>query len=278
VAGRQFEPAEIEELLTKRVIGPLQGFRSKMGRPFAAAIRLGDDFTAAFDFGNDGEDENGREPVDFSAQEPLGHCPMCQSSVYDNINTYVCEKAVGGEKKCKFRSGKIILQQPIEHDQMRKLLGDGRTDLLDRFVSKRGRKFKAFLVIDSEGKVGFEFEKKEKRVAKKKSSEPAVKLDFTGQEPVGRCPRCKGKVFESDAQYLCERTQAESKKCKFKSGKEICGRPISREEMAQLLADGRTPLLENFTSKYGKPFAAHLVVDDKGHTVFEFSGREEPSA
>src|ERR1700683_3322639 len=34
VAGRQFEPAEIEELITKRVIGPLQGFRSKMGRPF----------------------------------------------------------------------------------------------------------------------------------------------------------------------------------------------------------------------------------------------------
>ena len=278
VAGRQFEPEEIEELLTKKVIGPLQGFRSKMGRPFAAAIRLGDDLSPTFDFGNDDGDDEGKEPVDFSAQEPLGKCPKCQANVYDNINTYVCEKAVGGEKTCKFRSGKIILQQPIEHDQMRKLLAAGRTDLLDKFVSKRGRKFKAFLVIDSECKVGFEFEKKEKRAAKKKTSEPAVKLDFAGQEPVGQCPRCKGKVFESDTQFLCERTQADAKKCKFKSGKEICGRKISREEMAQLLTDGRTSLLENFTSKYGKPFAAHLVVDDKGKTVFEFPEREEQSA
>ncbi|MBL6764758.1 MAG: DNA topoisomerase III [Verrucomicrobiae bacterium] len=275
VAGRQFEAVEIEELLTKKVIGPLQGFRSKMGRPFAAAIRLADDFTAAFDFGNDDDEKN--EPVDFSSQEPLGKCPKCQSNVYDNINTYVCEKAVG-EKTCKFRSGKIILQQPIEHTQMRKLLANGRTDLLDQFVSKRGRKFKAFLVIDGEGKVGFEFEKKEKRAAKKKSSEPAVKLDFSGMEPVGQCPRCKGKVFEAGDQFLCEKSQAETRACKFKSGREICGRAVTREEMSQLLSNKRTALLENFTSKYGKPFSAHLVIDDKGKTVFEFPERDEESA
>jgi DNA topoisomerase III len=40
VAGRQLEIPEVEELITKRVVGPLQGFRSKMGRPFAAIIKL----------------------------------------------------------------------------------------------------------------------------------------------------------------------------------------------------------------------------------------------
>jgi DNA topoisomerase III len=40
VASRQLEIPEVEELITKRVVGPLQGFRSKMGRPFAAIIKL----------------------------------------------------------------------------------------------------------------------------------------------------------------------------------------------------------------------------------------------
>jgi DNA topoisomerase-3 len=41
---------------------------------------------------------------------------------------------------------------------MRKLLSEGRTDLLDGFISARTkRKFKAFLVRQPDGKVGFEF-------------------------------------------------------------------------------------------------------------------------
>ncbi|MGB0578956.1 MAG: DNA topoisomerase III [Limisphaerales bacterium] len=279
VAGRQFEPEEIEELLEKKVVGPLQGFRSKMGRPFNAAIRMTDEHKAEFDFGDDDKKKEDAEPVDFSGQEALGKCPKCQSNVFDHTTNYVCEKSVGPDKKCKFRSGKIILQQPIENGQMKKLLADGKTDLLDQFVSKRGRKFKAFLVIDAEGGVGFEFEKKEGRAAKKKAGkkEPEVKLDFKDQTSIGTCPRCKGKVFTSDSQYLCERTQADTKKCKFKSGKEVCQRAITPEEMGQLLKDGRTGLLENFTSKYGKPFSAFLVLDDKGKTVFEFPDRDEDS-
>ena len=50
-ASRQFEPVEIEELISKRVIGPLQGFRSKMGKPFAGLIRLTDELKPEFDFG-----------------------------------------------------------------------------------------------------------------------------------------------------------------------------------------------------------------------------------
>src|SRR5258708_25158767 len=35
VASRQYEIPEVEELLTKKVVGPLNDFRSKMGRPFS---------------------------------------------------------------------------------------------------------------------------------------------------------------------------------------------------------------------------------------------------
>jgi len=83
---------------------------------------------------------------------------------------YVCEKAVGPDRSCDFRSGKIILQRPIEPEQMRKLLATGRTDLLHRFVSRKGRPFSAFLVRGADGKVGFEFAPREPKVAKSKAA------------------------------------------------------------------------------------------------------------
>ena len=54
----------------------------------------------------------------------------------------------------------MILQRPIEREQMKKLLETGKTDLL-QFVSARTRRpFAAFLVKQPDGKVGFEFEAK----------------------------------------------------------------------------------------------------------------------
>ncbi len=166
VAGRQFEIAEIEALLSTGRVGPLLGFRNKMGRLFNAEIRLNDDKQPEFDFGQPKEDESA-EPVDFSDQQPLGTCPKCTSRVFEHGLSYVCEKSVGPGKSCDFRSGKIILQQPIEREQMYKLLETGKTDLLRGFVSSRTkRKFSAFLVRGDDGKVGFEFEKKEPKATK----------------------------------------------------------------------------------------------------------------
>jgi DNA topoisomerase-3 len=162
VAGRQFEASEIEALIRDRTIGPLTGFRNKMGRPFNALIKMNADWTPEFDFGQGTVGEDGvAEEVDFSAQEPLGKCPKCQSTVFEHGLAYVCEKAVGPAKSCDFRSGKVILQQPIERSQMLGLLASGRTALLKEFVSNRTRrKFSAFLVLGADGKVGFEFEKR----------------------------------------------------------------------------------------------------------------------
>ncbi len=158
--GRQFEIDEVETLLRERTIGPLQGFRSKMGRPFAAILRIVADketnnFKLEFDFGNSNPDGE-PEVVDFSGQEALGVCPKCGGKVYEHGMNYVCENLPA--RKCDFRSGKVILRQEIQREQMQKLLQDGRTDLLDAFVSNRnGRRFKAFLVRQPDGKVGFEF-------------------------------------------------------------------------------------------------------------------------
>lgn len=158
--GRQFEIEEVEQLLQERTIGPLQGFRSKMGRPFAAILRIVEDkdnnnFKLEFDFGQNNPDDE-PEVVDFSGQQALGDCPKCGGKVYEHGMNYVCENTPA--KKCDFRSGKVILRQEIQREQMQKLLTVGRTDLLDAFVSNRnGRRFKAFLVRQPDGKVGFEF-------------------------------------------------------------------------------------------------------------------------
>ncbi len=281
VSGRQFESEEIEALITQKQIGPLQGFRSKLGKPFAAVIRLNAEGRAEFDFGDGARDGNGAGAVevDFTGKEPVGQCPKCGQRVFENGMNYVCERAVGPKKSCTFRSGAVILQQAIERAQFAKLLAEKKTDLLKGFVSKKtGRKFEAFLVI-KEGEVSFEFAPRPARAkgnaAGRKQSEPTAPVDFSGQEPLGACPLCGGKVFTSETHYLCERTQAATKRCKFKAGRVILQRPVERAEIAKLLVDGRSDLLANFISaKSGRPFSAYLVIGDGGKVGFEFPPRD----
>ncbi|RZI96655.1 MAG: DNA topoisomerase III [Variovorax sp.] len=171
-AGRTFEVTEAEALLRDKHIGPLEGFRSKAGWPFTAEIVLKFDeeetknWKLEFDFGDDKNADTG-EIVDFSAQDTVGPCPICGAPVFEHGSNYVCEKAVPTNAQptpsCTFKTGKIILQQPVERAQIEKLLATGKTDLLDKFVSMRTRRpFKAFLAWNAEeGKVTFEFAPRE---------------------------------------------------------------------------------------------------------------------
>jgi DNA topoisomerase-3 len=157
ISGREWSAEEVAELITKRFVGPLTGFRSRLGKPFSAGVRLNDQFRTEFDFGQPREGDAAAAKPDFSSQESLGACPKCKARVFELGVAYVCENATGPSPTCDFRSGKIILQQAVEREQMQKLLSAGRTDLLTRFISRKGRPFKAFLVKTPDGKVGFEF-------------------------------------------------------------------------------------------------------------------------
>jgi len=200
--GKALEYEEAEELLRNKSVGPLQGFRSKMGRPFAAIIILKpiplDDkdypnagYKLEFDFGN--SDEDNLEPVDFSAQTALGVCPKCSGAVYENGMKYICENTVGPNKHCDFNTGKVILQQEISEEQVKKLLATGKTDLLTNFKSQRtGRVFKAYLVRQESGKIGFEFEARApKPLAKKRAglTEEATSAESKVEAPVKKPAR-----------------------------------------------------------------------------------------
>lgn len=171
--ARMFAIPEVEELLEKRQIGPLQGFRAKTGFPFSAILKITEDpekggLRMEFDFGQPKEEEI--EAPDFTGKTPIGICPKCQGHVYDNGMAYVCEHSVGKEKSCTFRSGRIILQQEIVPEQMAKLLSEGKTDLLTGFISNRTKRpFKAYLEMGKTGKVGFKFEESGTKKATVKS-------------------------------------------------------------------------------------------------------------
>ena len=275
VASRQLEIFEVEELISKGVVGPLQGFRSKQGFPFAAIIKMNAEFKPEFDFGNDqNKDGEASSPIDFTGKEPLGKCPACGGNVYDAGMNYVCEKQAGIEKTCDFRTGKIILQQEISPEQVKKLLATGKTDLLKGFISKKtNRKFEAFL-ITKDGKTAFEFAPRERK-GKTKTGEPPPKIDFTGKEVVGKCPKCGGQVFDTEAGYICENSQLEAKSCKFKISKVILEQPIDAAQAQKILATKKSDVLDKFISKSGKPFPAFLVMDKKGKITFEFPERDE---
>jgi len=278
LCSRMFEPEEVEKLITEKQIGPLQGFRSKQGFPFAAVLKMNAEHKIEFDFGN-GQNKEGEAsaPVDFTGKEPLGKCPKCGARVFDTGMNYVCEKQAGAEKSCTFRTGKIILQQEISPEQVRKLLAEGKTDLLVKFISKKNnRAFKAFLIL-KDGKTAFEFpprEAKGRGRAAKTPGELAPKIDFTGKEPLGKCPKCGGKIFDTEAGYICEKSQADAKPCRFKINREILQQPIEPEQARKILKTGKSDLLDKFISKAGKPFPAFLVMDKKGKVTFEFPERD----
>ncbi|MES3003511.1 MAG: DNA topoisomerase III [Pseudomonadota bacterium] len=210
-AGRTFSADEVEQLLRDKKIGPLEGFRSKAGWPFTSEIVLKyneeeKNWKLEFDFGNEQDPAETGEIIDFSAQPPLGTCPKCGGRVFEFGKNYVCERSVPTEEQatpsCDFKTGQIILQQPVERAQMEKLLSTGKTDLLDKFVSMRTRRaFKAFLAWNKdEGKVTFEFEPRTSKFPPRKSA--------AGKTPAAREPAAKYAAGKTAAKTAAKKAPA----------------------------------------------------------------------
>jgi DNA topoisomerase-3 len=165
VAGRVLGMDEIGVLLEKKEVGPLDGFMSKRGRPFSAILRLNDKREVELDWGQN-EEGNGEAP-DFSGQEPIATHPD-GFPIYETPNAYLSEKLKDDGKLPVWRLSRTMLNQTIEREQVIKLLTEGKTDLLNGFVSKRTKRpFKAHLILKDDGQIGFEFPP---RAAKKKAA------------------------------------------------------------------------------------------------------------
>ena len=298
-AGRTFEQAEVEQFLRDKHIGPLDGFRSKAGWPFVAemVIKFDEDtknFKLEFDFGDDKAGEESGEIIDFSAQESLGQCPKCAGSVFEHGKNYVCEKSVSTNAQptpsCDFKTGQIILQQPIERTQMHKLLETGKTDLLEKFVSMRTRRaFKAMLAWDAEaGKVNFEFAPSKfpprktaaKTVATKTIAIKAVKTGATAKKTsakkaTGTTVAAKAAAKAAKPKVPRKTTAASGKLPSAELAAVIGAGPVARTEVIKKLWDYiKAHGLQDATNKRAINADAKLlkVFGKEQVTMFELAG------
>ncbi|HCY17474.1 MAG: DNA topoisomerase III [Curvibacter sp. GWA2_64_110] len=282
-AGRTFEVAEVEAFLRDKRIGPLDGFRSKAGWPFTAEMVIKFDeeaknYKLEFDFGDDKAEETG-ELVDFSAKESLGACPKCGGAVYEHGKNYVCEKSVPTlaqpTPSCDFKSGQIILQQPVEREQMTKLLATGKTDLLDKFVSMRTRRpFKAMLAWDAEaGKVNFEF-----APSKFPPRKPSAKTTAKAAPAAKKAPAKKAAAKKAPAKSATPKAPRKPAAGKVPSAAlaaVIGNEPVARTEVVKKLWDYiKANGLQDATNKRAINADAKLlpVFGKPQVTMFELAG------
>ncbi|MBP5191075.1 MAG: DNA topoisomerase 3 [Opitutales bacterium] len=162
IGNRAFQLEEMRQLLQQKQVGPLQGFVSKAGKTYSASLVMDENFKVKFDFG----EGKPIATVDVSQAPEVGTCPLCHGKVYVTESMFLCERAQGSskEKRCSFRIMRTLLGVTLSDQHVQTLLQDGKTSLIDGFISKRnGKHFSAYLVLKKNGTIGFEFPPREKK-------------------------------------------------------------------------------------------------------------------
>ncbi len=191
IGNRQISAEEVRELVTKGSVGPLDGFKSKLGRPYSATLKLDENYAVKFQFGNNPESVE-RKPENLEEAPVVGKCPrsamgLCPCKNGELVmteNAYVCRCPDSKEKKCSFRIGRNMLSHTITQEEINSLIATGKTPVIDDFVSKRTKKkFSAALALDARGGISFEFVKKPRRKGGDNSSDkPEEAKAASGQE------------------------------------------------------------------------------------------------
>ncbi len=157
LGGRMLQPQDILDLLGGKTIGPYSDFRSKRGKPFTASVRLNKG-KVEFIFA-DSTDNLDIEAIKKTAS--LGKSPLDKTDVFVTPTAYLSESALDGDKKKGLRISKIILEKEITEKHVAQLLTEGKTELISGFISKRKKPFDAYLILEKNGKVVFEFPPRE---------------------------------------------------------------------------------------------------------------------
>jgi len=152
IRGRHLLPSELQTLLTKGVVGPLDGFFSKKTKKtYPACIRWIQEtnrYEVFFDKGDDSQSDDDPQ---------VGICRHCGGAVHERAMRFACVNAGVEPPTCGFSLPKLWCGREITRDETIQLLATGRTDVLIGFRSRAGRPFKASLVIAAAGNASFEF-------------------------------------------------------------------------------------------------------------------------
>ncbi len=206
----------------------------------------------------------GKDSKGLATKKPLGiKCPACGGELTTTSFGYGCSNYSDDSIKCKFSVGQIA-GVDLDETQFKKLVIEGKTDLIEGFKSKSGKTFKSVLKMekneDGEYRASFDF-----------SETP------TEYVPDLKCPVCQGRIVETGYGFACENRFKEEDQCYFSIG-EIAGRKLNLDEFSALLNNGVTEVLSGFKSKTNQKFSARLRLKDneegKKAIVFDFDGIE----
>lgn len=176
IGNRRITEAEAQELVSQRELGPMDGFTSKAGKPYAALLRLVEKDNGSlrvdFDFGDSAEGGNG-DDVDLSQYPIIGKSPVDAAPVHATPSAYLADSRDKAGKPT-FRMSRVMLGRTMTEPEMKQLLETGKSPLLKGMKSKRtGRNFDAFLKLKDDGGIEFEFPPRKK--AAKKARKKAAK-------------------------------------------------------------------------------------------------------
>ena len=290
MTGRKIEEEEVRQLVTTGEVGPLDGFVSpRNGARFAAKLKLVPDEKAelpgrkkvAMDFG---------EKTDVGDLEAFWTDPKTGGQLCEAPTRYILRmKNAEGAWEQTFSVSRILCKRELTRDDVISCIATGRTPLIENFISKFGRPFKAYLVLadadDKKGgglkkqKANFEFPPREPKAGKdgkpveRKAKAP---LDLSAATKLGPSPSHKdGELYQTADAFVVAKPGADgAPRAVFQTKLELCGKKLEPKLIQQLLADGRTDLVEGFMSKAGRAFSAFLVLSkDKKKADFEFPPR-----
>ncbi len=273
VGGRRLEEAEVRELVTTGKVGPLDGFVSAKTRSrFAALLKLVKDEEAGkwkteFDFG---------DKADIATLEPFWTDPKTGAQLCENGSSFILRERQGEGWEQTFRVGRLMCQKAITPEMAIDLISQGKTGLIQGFISKKGRPFDAFLKRDG-ARIAWEFPPRAPKIGKDGKPierKSRTKVDLSKARVLGPSPAHQGGelVEQDDAYYV--RQPAQDNRAVFKLSKKLCDVELSLAEVQKLLAEGKSSLIENFVSKRGNKFSAYLVLaPGKSKADFEFPPR-----
>jgi DNA topoisomerase-3 len=222
----------------------------------------------------------------YDANETLGNCPSCGRPVIEMAWFYRCREEPARDPDCPLRFWKDISGRYLDKRTVRALIANGTSGEIDGFTARNGRTYRGAITLNTDE---WKLDVKSAGWNDEASTDtPEYEVD---PEPLGRCPfeeDCS--IVESPTQFICERalkeaelTREERKKrkeegvpqsCGFVFPRTVCKREITREEADHYLRTGKTELLTDFTSRFGRPFSATLVLKDTGRHGFEFPPRK----
>jgi DNA topoisomerase III len=273
IGGRKMEESEVKELVEKGQVGPLDGFISAKTRArFSALLKLVKDpekgkWQAQYDFG---------DKVDLGTVEPYWTDPKTGAQLCEVGSSHILRERDGEGWKQTFRIGRLMCQKPITRELAQQLVGDGKTELIKGFISKKGRPFDA--ILKREGpKFSWEFpprapklDKDGKPIPRKAKAPP----DLSKATVIGQSKMHKGaEVVETPEAFYVRRPDQDNR-IVMTLKRQLCGLDLPTEEIQRLFEEGRTNLIQGFMSKRGQPFGAYLVLSKTGAKAeFEFPPR-----